>query len=82
VVRYRSFLESLSLSAATINLHLTAIRRLADEATESGCLSPELVTTTRRVNRHLYGRAWREHRRAPASTITDATVDWIWGLWF
>jgi|SRR4029077_15485885 hypothetical protein len=27
VVRYRSFLESLSLSAATINLHLTAIRR-------------------------------------------------------
>jgi hypothetical protein len=25
-------LESLSLSAATINLHLSAIRRLADEA--------------------------------------------------
>src|SRR6267154_2269571 len=32
VVRYRSFLESLSLSAATINLHLSANRRLADEA--------------------------------------------------
>jgi hypothetical protein len=30
VMRYRSFLESLSLSAATINLHLSAIRRLAD----------------------------------------------------
>jgi site-specific recombinase XerD len=29
VVRYRSFLEGLSLSAATINLHLSAIRRLA-----------------------------------------------------
>ena len=27
VVRYRSFLERLSLSAATINLHLSAIRR-------------------------------------------------------
>jgi hypothetical protein len=26
VLRYRSFLESLSLSAATINLHLSAIR--------------------------------------------------------
>ena len=38
VVRYRSFLESLSLSAATINLHLSAIRRLADEAAESGWL--------------------------------------------
>src|SRR5229473_1406083 len=49
VVRYRSFLESLALSAATINLHLTAIRRLADEATESGWLSPELVTGIRRV---------------------------------
>jgi hypothetical protein len=32
VLRYRSFLGSLSLSAATINLHLSAIRRLADEA--------------------------------------------------
>jgi site-specific recombinase XerD len=49
VVRYRSFLESLSLSAATINLHLSAIRRLADEATESGWLSSELVTGIRRV---------------------------------
>jgi hypothetical protein len=39
VVRYRSFLESLSLSAATINLHLSAIRRLAGEAAESGSLS-------------------------------------------
>src|ERR1035438_3804113 len=36
VVRYRSFLERLSLSAATINLHLSAIRRLADESAESG----------------------------------------------
>ena len=49
VVRYRSFLESLSLSAATINLQLSAIRGLADEATGSGWLSPELVTGIRRV---------------------------------
>src|SRR3984957_14835004 len=42
VLRYRSFLESLSLSAATINLHLSAIRRLADEAAESSMLSPEI----------------------------------------
>lgn len=38
VLRYRTFLESLQLSAATINLHLCAIRRLADEAAESGLL--------------------------------------------
>jgi hypothetical protein len=30
----------------------------------------------------FYGRAWREGRRVPASAITHASVDWIWGLWF
>ncbi len=30
----------------------------------------------------FYGRAWREQRRVPASTITHATVDTIWGIWF
>jgi hypothetical protein len=49
VVRYRSFLEGLTLSAATINLHLSAIRRLADEAADTGWLSPELAIGIRRV---------------------------------
>jgi membrane protease YdiL (CAAX protease family) len=30
----------------------------------------------------FYGRAWRQRRRVAASTITHASVDWIWGLWF
>jgi membrane protease YdiL (CAAX protease family) len=30
----------------------------------------------------FYGRAWREQRRVPASSITHGCVDWIWGLWF
>jgi membrane protease YdiL (CAAX protease family) len=30
----------------------------------------------------FYGRAWRDQRRVPASAITHASVDWIWGLWF
>jgi membrane protease YdiL (CAAX protease family) len=30
----------------------------------------------------FYGRAWRERRRVAASTITHASVDWLWGLWF
>jgi len=30
----------------------------------------------------FYGRAWRDKRRIPASTITHASVDWLWGLWF
>jgi integrase len=49
VVRYRSYLESLRLSASTINLHLSAIRRLADESAESGWLTPELAIGIRRV---------------------------------
>jgi site-specific recombinase XerD len=49
VVRYRSHLESLRLSASTINLHLSAIRRLADESSESGWLTPELAIRIRRV---------------------------------
>ena len=49
VLRYRSFLEGRSLSAATINLQLSAIRRLADEAAESVWLSPELAIGVRRV---------------------------------
>jgi site-specific recombinase XerD len=50
VVKYRLFLERLSLSAATVNLHLSAIRRLADESAESGWLSPEHAIGIRTVN--------------------------------
>jgi integrase len=49
VVRYKSHLERLGLSASTINLHFSAIRRLADESAESGWLSPELAIGIRRV---------------------------------
>ena len=49
VVRYKSHLESLRLSASTIILHLSAIRRLADESAESGWLTPELAIGIRRV---------------------------------
>ncbi len=30
----------------------------------------------------FYGRAWRERRRLPASTITHTCVDWLWSWWF
>lgn len=30
----------------------------------------------------FYGRAWRQHRRVPASTITHTCVDWLWSWWF
>jgi hypothetical protein len=58
VVRYRTFLESLALSAATINLHLSAIRRLAVQSAETGWLSPELVTGIRRLNGPIDRQMW------------------------
>src|SRR5579871_34637 len=30
----------------------------------------------------FYGRAWRQSRRVPASTITHTFVDWVWSWWF
>lgn len=30
----------------------------------------------------FYGRAWRENRRVPASTVTHTCVDWLWSWWF
>jgi len=30
----------------------------------------------------FYGRAWREHRRVPASAVTHTCVDWLWSFWF
>ena len=49
VIRYRMFLEQAHYSASTINLQLTAVRRLAYEAADCGLLSPELAASIRRV---------------------------------
>jgi hypothetical protein len=43
VVRYRMHLETRGLAANTINQQLAAVRRLANEAADSGLLSPELA---------------------------------------
>ena len=49
VLRFRQYLESLSLAAGTINQMLAAVRRLAYEAADSGLLSPELAAGIRRL---------------------------------
>jgi hypothetical protein len=48
-LRFRLHLESLGLTAGTINQRLAAVRRLAYEAADSGLLSPELAAGIRRV---------------------------------
>jgi site-specific recombinase XerD len=49
LTRYRMFLEQAHYSGSTINLQLTAIRRLAYEAADHGLLSPELAAGIQRV---------------------------------
>src|ERR1017187_6729842 len=49
VLRFRLYLESLGLAAATINQRLATVRHLAYEAADSGLLSPELAAGIRRV---------------------------------
>jgi len=49
LTKYRMFMEQAHYSASTINLQLTAIRRLAYEAADCGLLSPELAAGIQRV---------------------------------
>ena len=42
VTRYRIYLESRQLAPGTINVRLAAVRRLAYEAADSGCLAQSL----------------------------------------
>ena len=49
VLRYRIHLESRKLAPGTINLRLGAVRRLANEASDSGLLSADLAAGIRRV---------------------------------
>ena len=49
VLRYRIHLEQRNLAPSTINVRLSAVRRLAYEAADNGLLSPELAAGIRRV---------------------------------
>src|ERR1700730_12352028 len=49
VLRYRFFLEQKDLAPSTINVCLVAVRRLAQQAADTGLLSPELAAGIGRV---------------------------------
>ena len=55
VLRYRFFLEQKNLAPSTINVRLSAVRRLAQEAADTDLLSPELAAGIGRVKgaKHL-----------------------------
>lgn len=49
VQQYRAELEGRGLAAATVNLRLTAVRRLAAEAADNGLLEPQLAAGVARI---------------------------------
>jgi site-specific recombinase XerD len=49
VLRYRFHMEERDLAPGTINVRMAAVRRLANEAADSGLLSPELAAGIHRV---------------------------------
>ena len=49
VQRYRTVLEAQGLAASSLNVHLSAIRKLAVEAADNGWLAPELAAAIGRV---------------------------------
>jgi hypothetical protein len=71
LTKYRIFLEQAHYSASTINLQLTAIRRLACEAADCGLLSPELAAGIRGVvaRNQIIGAEF-----ARTSTLPDASA--------
>ena len=49
VMQYRSSLLESGLSCATVNLHLSAVRKLAQEAADNQLLSPQLASGINRI---------------------------------
>src|SRR5581483_4802555 len=49
VQRYRAQLEEQGLAASSVNVRLTAVRRLAAEAADNGLLAPDLASGIARV---------------------------------
>lgn len=62
VVRWR-------LGAVSINVRITAARKLAVEATDNGLVAPELAAGITRAKGHqIQGRSYRQLAIAPAGT--------------
>jgi hypothetical protein len=64
VQEYRTHLEQQSLAPSTINIRLTAVRRLAAEAADAGLLAPEIAADRGRCTRREAGKADRQERPA------------------
>ena len=76
VQQYRAHLESRAMAPATVNLHLTVLRKLAREAVANGVLAPDIAAAWSRAKRPAKGRngwapqpSWREKSRRWAARV-------------
>lgn len=65
VQRYRAYLETLTLAPSTINVRLTAVRKLAQEAADNG-----LLTGSWTGSWPVVSAVSKEHRRRAAGSET------------
>lgn len=74
VQRYRATLEGRGLSASSINVHLSAVRKLAAEAADNGLLAPELAAGIARIRgiRRLGVRAGNWLTPAESTALLNA----------
>jgi hypothetical protein len=63
---WRGALEARRLGAVSINVRITAVRRLAVQATDNGLLAPELAAHHPRERHQIQGRSYRQLAVAPA----------------
>jgi site-specific recombinase XerD len=74
VQAYRTELESVGLAASSINVRLSAVRKLAAEATDNGWLAPEVAAAIARV------RGARRHGQRAGNWLTREQAERLLAL--
>lgn len=74
VQRYRAALEERGLAAASINVQLSAIRKLAAEASDNGFLAPEIAAAIGRV------KGAKRHGTRTGNWLTQTQAEQMIGL--
>jgi site-specific recombinase XerD len=69
VQRYRAALEEQGLSPSTINIRLSAIRKLAEEAADNGLLTPDIAAAIGRV------KGAKRHGRRTGNWLTQSQAE-------
>src|ERR1035438_5853560 len=72
VQRYRTELQAKGLASASVNVRISAIRRLALEAGDNGLLAPEIAAGIGRVKGAKHSRGDRKSTRLNSSHLGNS----------